>query len=344
MVLDNPQVEEEEDLLAHKILVLAMSMVVVSVSAFKVFCFIRYYLKSDLVTGNHPSHQQSFIAPQPSFQPQPSFVSQPQPQYQAPQPQYQAPQPVFQAPQPVFQAPQPVFQAPQPQLQVQQSFGSAQQSFQPQPTFQPQPQLQAQQSFGSSQSFQPAPQPQQTLVQKHIYVHVPPPEQEEIRQQQILSGQVAQKHYKIIFIKAPSAPNPVAQQIALQQAQNSEKTIVYVLVKKPEDIGDIQINGQPAIQPSKPEVYFIKYKTQKGQSNIGAQGSSSFGVSQGLTSGNLIGGNLPNFAGAGSSSSGLSLVGPSQNLNIGASGSGSSVLSSSIGVGHSGGSNVVVGE
>lgn len=40
-----------------------------------------------------------------------------------------------------------------------------------------------------------------TTVQKHIYVHVPPPEPEEFRPQRPISVGQAQKHYKIIFIK-----------------------------------------------------------------------------------------------------------------------------------------------
>lgn len=44
--------------------------------------------------------------------------------------------------------------------------------------------------------------------------------------------------------------------------QNEEKTLVYVLVKKPEEQPEIVIPTQAPTQPSKPEVYFIKYKTQ----------------------------------------------------------------------------------
>lgn len=47
-----------------------------------------------------------------------------------------------------------------------------------------------------------------------------------------------------------------------QEQQSEDKTIVYVLVKKPEDIGPI---AQPAAKQSKPEVFFIKYKTQQEQ-------------------------------------------------------------------------------
>lgn len=115
------------------------------------------------------------------------------------------------------------------------------------------------------------------LVQKHIYVHVAPEEPEEFRpQKQIAAGQ-ATKHYKIIFIKAPSAPAPTAPTIPLQ-AQNEEKTLVYVLVKKPDDAPEISIPTAAPTQPSKPEVYFIRYKTQKETTG----GSSAIGESTGL--------------------------------------------------------------
>lgn len=110
-----------------------------------------------------------------------------------------------------------------------------------------------------------------TLIQKHIYVHVPPPEEEERAPVFQLPPQSRQKHYKIIFIKAPSTPS-VSQQLIqaqlAQQQQTEEKTLVYVLVKKPESIEDIQQNipRVPLSQPNKPEVYFIKYKAQTGLS------------------------------------------------------------------------------
>lgn len=45
------------------------------------------------------------------------------------------------------------------------------------------------------------PASQAAVVQKHIYVHVPPPEHEEPPPQRAIPVQQAQKHYKIIFIK-----------------------------------------------------------------------------------------------------------------------------------------------
>lgn len=97
------------------------------------------------------------------------------------------------------------------------------------------------------------------IVQKHIYVHVPPPDQDEIRVQRPIPIAAPQKHYKIIFIKAPSPPQYQAPIIPVQP-QNEEKTLVYVLVKKPEEQQDIIIPTAAPTQPSKPEVYFIKYK------------------------------------------------------------------------------------
>lgn len=110
------------------------------------------------------------------------------------------------------------------------------------------------------------------------YVHVPPPEEEAqvaAAQQQFVQPR---KHYKIIFIKAPSAPS-ITQQIAAAQAQNEEKTLIYVLVKKPEDISIPEAPAQAQLPVSKPEVYFIKYKTQKDGGAGGAigGGASSFG-------------------------------------------------------------------
>uniref|UniRef100_T1GEQ4 DUF243 domain-containing protein n=1 Tax=Megaselia scalaris TaxID=36166 RepID=T1GEQ4_MEGSC len=104
------------------------------------------------------------------------------------------------------------------------------------------------------------------IVHKHIYVHVPPPsiEQEE-EQPRIKSRPVTpQKHYKIIFIKAPS---PSISPILPPVQNHEEKTLIYVLHKKPE-IGDIVVPTPAPTQPSKPEVYFIKYKTKKEEKPV----------------------------------------------------------------------------
>ncbi|KPJ15085.1 hypothetical protein RR48_09112 [Papilio machaon] len=104
--------------------------------------------------------------------------------------------------------------------------------------------------------------PQQPIVHKHVYVHVPPPDNETPRPPKQIYVPPPQKHYKIVFIKAPTPPTPTAPVIPLQP-QNEEKTLVYVLVKKPEEQPDIVIPTPAPTQPAKPEVYFIRYKTQK---------------------------------------------------------------------------------
>ncbi|KAL4717671.1 hypothetical protein ACJJTC_000820 [Scirpophaga incertulas] len=137
------------------------------------------------------------------------------------------------------------------------------------------------------------------LVQKHIYVHVPPPEPVETRVPRIPAVAPPQKHYKIIFIKAPTPPTPVAPIIPVQP-QNEEKTLVYVLVKRPEEQPEIIIPTPAPTQPSKPEVYFIKYQTQKEAGGVGggigggAIGGAIGGVIDGgaISSGAVSGGDL----------------------------------------------------
>jgi hypothetical protein len=99
-------------------------------------------------------------------------------------------------------------------------------------------------------------------VHKHVYVHVPPPDEEEDYPQHPVPTPTAQKHYKIIFIKAPSYAQKIQQSHRLTQA-NEEKTLVYVLSKKPEEPSTNIHDQVKEFTPSKPEVFFIKYKAQK---------------------------------------------------------------------------------
>ncbi|KAL5283741.1 hypothetical protein ACFFRR_006172 [Megaselia abdita] len=105
------------------------------------------------------------------------------------------------------------------------------------------------------------PPAQERIVTKNVYVHVPPEEPEVYAapSQPIVSP--PKKHYKIIFIKAPNPPTP-QQQVAPVQPQDEHKTLVYVLVKKPEPQPELVIPAPAPTEPSKPEVYFIKYKNQ----------------------------------------------------------------------------------
>ncbi|XP_072390000.1 uncharacterized protein [Diabrotica undecimpunctata] len=116
-------------------------------------------------------------------------------------------------------------------------------------------------------SFGPVPE------QKHVYVYVAPPDPEEATKQLYIPA--APVNHKIIFIKAPSQSS--SRTHVVQSGAKQEKTLVYVLVKKPEDpVIDLKT---PAPTPaSKPEVFFIKYKTNKDSVNVNEIGVPSNGL------------------------------------------------------------------
>lgn len=97
------------------------------------------------------------------------------------------------------------------------------------------------------------------IITKNVYVHVPPEEPVEFKPSKQIEIPTPKKHYKIIFIKAPAPPAPTVPVIP-ERIEDEHKTLVYVLVKKPEEQPDIEIPEPTATEPSKPEVYFIKYK------------------------------------------------------------------------------------
>lgn len=111
-------------------------------------------------------------------------------------------------------------------------------------------------SYGPPSST-PAP-----VIHKHIYVHVPPSEPDYPAATRPLSEvQPAQKHYRIIFIKAPIQAIPTLPPL-LPAPENEEKTIVYVLVRRPDDAPEVVVPTPAPTIPSKPEVYFIRYRTE----------------------------------------------------------------------------------
>jgi len=174
-------------------------------------------------------------------------------------------------------------------------------------------------------------------VQKHIYVHVPPPEHEDLRPQRIIPVAPAQKHYKIIFIKAPSAPTPTVPAIPIQP-QNEEKTLIYVLVKKPEEGPELTIPAPLPTQPSKPEVYFIRYKTEKeGGYAGGSLGGTSISSGSSYSSAALDDSSLALAGAGGGLESHGSLSGLSGGLSSFTSSSGASSSSSFIAGSSSGG-------
>lgn len=97
------------------------------------------------------------------------------------------------------------------------------------------------------------------IITKHVYVHIPPPEPEYTTPKRPVAVLPVQKHYRIIFIKAPTQAPPTLPAFPAV-AENEEKTLVYVLVKRPDDAPEIVLPPPTTTVPSKPEVYFIRYK------------------------------------------------------------------------------------
>uniref|UniRef100_A0A1A9W2R6 DM5 domain-containing protein n=1 Tax=Glossina brevipalpis TaxID=37001 RepID=A0A1A9W2R6_9MUSC len=129
--------------------------------------------------------------------------------------------------------------------------------------------------------------PLDPTIEKHIYVHVPPEELEEANHLKLQPQSLPtapKKHYKIIFIKAPSVSTSshYAHLAAAAAPQVEEKTLVYVLAKKPDEPSAefLQQLQQTAYKTNKPEVYFIKYKSHNEQKinsalNVGGGGDAA---------------------------------------------------------------------
>ncbi|XP_068154785.1 uncharacterized protein TwdlY [Drosophila tropicalis] len=83
-----------------------------------------------------------------------------------------------------------------------------------------------------------------------------------------------QKNYRVVFIKAPAGDNGNVKYSA-EFAPQEEKTVIYVLSKKNNDLDANDIATPAPTQPTKPEVFFIKYKTdeeaQQAQKEIQGQ-------------------------------------------------------------------------
>lgn len=136
-------------------------------------------------------------------------------------------------------------------------------------------------------------------ITKNFYVHESPDDEDNAEVQDKIKEVKPQKNYKIIFIKAPTYgaygsggryPNfPLvrfhSKAFSLRRSltlfslpQSEEKTIVYVLSKKHNDDDANDPNNTPAPPvTSKPEVFFVKYKTKEEAAEAVAkiQGKSS---------------------------------------------------------------------
>ncbi|XP_055384170.1 uncharacterized protein LOC129613884 [Condylostylus longicornis] len=137
-------------------------------------------------------------------------------------------------------------------------------------------------NFGSH-SEQHAVGSQQAIVTKQFFIHSAPEEQDEIGGDKVVNLGPVRKHYRVVFIKAPHQ-NIQGGKVKFLAPSNEEKTVIYVLSKKT-DLADIAADVQQAqSEPTKPEVHFIKYKTQEeaihAQRTIQAQYDQLGGTSQ----------------------------------------------------------------
>uniref|UniRef100_T1GL41 DUF243 domain-containing protein n=1 Tax=Megaselia scalaris TaxID=36166 RepID=T1GL41_MEGSC len=98
------------------------------------------------------------------------------------------------------------------------------------------------------------------LVTKQFFLHSAPEERSVFQKTKHIVLGRPQKNYRVVFIKNPSNNNANVH-LSAEFAPQEEKTVIYVLSQKDSAL-DIDNIATPApTQPSKPEVFFIKYKT-----------------------------------------------------------------------------------
>ncbi|XP_034140028.1 uncharacterized protein LOC117591042 [Drosophila guanche] len=113
-----------------------------------------------------------------------------------------------------------------------------------------------------SRSYLPAPMP---IITKQFYSISPAEEPEELqpRTKHLVIGQ-PRRNYRIIFIRAPSASSEQLKYTA-ELAPQEERTVIYVLTRKSQELQaeDIVAPQQPAAAEQKPDIFFIKYRTNE---------------------------------------------------------------------------------
>ncbi|XP_075158992.1 uncharacterized protein LOC142232156 [Haematobia irritans] len=115
---------------------------------------------------------------------------------------------------------------------------------------------------GYGQHHQGYGQQQQPLISKRFFIHSAPEEDEvEVQHRDILIG-TPRKNFNIVFVKSPAAKQQKTK-VRVIPAINEDKTVIYVLAKK-NDEAQIEAHvEEPATTTAKPEVFFIKYKTNE---------------------------------------------------------------------------------
>lgn len=98
------------------------------------------------------------------------------------------------------------------------------------------------------------------LISKQFYLHSAPEDHDNIGKTKHFVLGRPQKNYRVVFIKAPSDSSANVK-LSAEYAPQEEKTVIYVLSQKEHELDVNDIATPAPTQPSKPEVFFIKYKT-----------------------------------------------------------------------------------
>uniref|UniRef100_A0A1I8N290 DUF243 domain-containing protein n=1 Tax=Musca domestica TaxID=7370 RepID=A0A1I8N290_MUSDO len=102
----------------------------------------------------------------------------------------------------------------------------------------------------------------QPLISKRFFIHsAPQDEGVEVQEHDIAVG-TPSKNYNVVFVKAPAEKQQKIK-VRVTPAVNEEKTAVYVLSKKADAPVVETFVQEPVTTTSKPEVKFIKYRTNE---------------------------------------------------------------------------------
>ncbi|XP_020805078.1 pupal cuticle protein 36 [Drosophila serrata] len=126
------------------------------------------------------------------------------------------------------------------------------------PTYQQQQEQEVQRGF------------QEPIIHKQFFTVAAPEEHENLERSKHLVIGRPQKNYRVVFIKAPSSSNANVK-LSAEYAPKEEKTVIYVLSKKDNQLEVNDIATPAPTVPSKPEVFFIKYKTDAEASHAQQQ-------------------------------------------------------------------------
>ncbi|XP_036320277.1 glycine, alanine and asparagine-rich protein-like [Rhagoletis pomonella] len=100
------------------------------------------------------------------------------------------------------------------------------------------------------------------LVHKQFITVSAPEDHESLEQSKHFVIGRPQKNYRVVFIKAPSSSSANVK-LSAEYAPQEEKTVIYVLSKKDSTLEVNDIATPAPTVPAKPEVFFIKYKTEE---------------------------------------------------------------------------------